>query len=64
MRIKAINEIDEVASTLTSIILADVPDKPATPPTKVAAQTNKQQIKVTFTVPPSDGGSSIRSYEL
>jgi hypothetical protein len=41
MRIKAINEIDEVASTLTSIILADVPDKPATPPTKVAAQTNK-----------------------
>ncbi len=64
MRIIALNEISSVQSTLTSVILAGVPDQPATSPVKDSALSNESQIRVTFVAPVSDGGSSIRSYEL
>ncbi len=64
IKIKAINEISNVESSLTSIKLADVPSKPAAAPVADLVYTNEDQIKVVYTEPADDGGTDIRSYEL
>lgn len=64
IKIKAINEIGSVTSSLTSIMLADVPSKPSAAPSPDYTGTSSTQIKVTYTVPADDGGSDITSYEL
>ena len=64
MQIVALNEVGSVSSSLTSIILAAVPDMPSSPPVSDPAYTNSQQIKVVITAPASDGGSPIRSYDI
>jgi hypothetical protein len=59
-----LNEISDVESSLTSIMLADVPNKPTAAPTSDPANTDSTQIKVVYNEPADNGGSNIISYEL
>ena len=64
VRILAKNEIGSVSSSLTSILLADVPSKPLLPPEVDLTATDTTQIRVTYAAPASTGGSDILSYEV
>ena len=59
----ASNEIGSISSSLTSVLLASVPDTPASPYTD-STITNQYQIYVEYATPTSDGGSAIENYQL
>jgi hypothetical protein len=62
--LKSNNEIGSVTSSLMSVVLANVPDKPSAAPSSDALVTNGNQIGLLWTAPVSDGGSEITSYDL